>query len=138
MRADAQLEKQRTAGPQGVQAGPVDVVQVARIAAAPAPFGQRVDDAVEQAAQHGCKGPASGMNKAVDLPLTALDDEDFNTSPNPTFDAVLSTRLSRRSLLRGGFGTAATMALGGLGLSACGGDDDDPASPAAPVHESAA
>ena len=60
------------------------------------------------------------------------DDADLNTSGNPEFQTVLSARLSRRSLLRGGVGTAASAVLGSWGLSACGGGDDDPAAPVAP------
>jgi hypothetical protein len=72
------------------------------------------------------------MNKAVDLPLALhADDEDLNPSANPSFNTVLDARLSRRSLLRGGIGGAATAVLGSWGLAACGGGDDDPA-PAAP------
>jgi secreted PhoX family phosphatase len=69
------------------------------------------------------------MNKPADLPVTSfvssLDDEDCNTSSNPTFDSVLTARLNRRSILRGGFGTALTSAFGGLALAGCGGGDDD-------------
>ncbi|RJG22196.1 PhoX family protein [Massilia cavernae] len=54
------------------------------------------------------------------------DDEDSNTSSNEHFNTVLSARLSRRSLLRGGFATAATAVLGATGLAACGGDNDGP------------
>ncbi len=68
------------------------------------------------------------MNKPVDFPMRDLNDENSNTSSNPTFDAVLAARLSRRSILRGSLGTAATAMLGSLGLSACGGGSDDPAS----------
>jgi len=64
------------------------------------------------------------MNKPVDLPLTSFDDEDSNTSNNPSFDSVLSVRLSRRSILRGSAGSVATALFGGLSLSACGGGDD--------------
>ncbi len=71
------------------------------------------------------------MNKPVDLPARDFNDEDSNTSSNPSFDSVLAARLSRRSLLRGSVGTAATVLLGGLSLAACGGDDDDPAPVAA-------
>ena len=71
------------------------------------------------------------MNKPVDLPARDFNDEDSNTSSNPSFDSVLAARLSRRSLLRGSVGTAATALLGGLSLAACGGDDDDPAPVAA-------
>jgi secreted PhoX family phosphatase len=68
------------------------------------------------------------MNRRLDLPLSPAhdDDIDLNTSGNPSFDKVLDARLSRRSILRGGVGTAATALLGGWGLAACGSDDDDP------------
>jgi secreted PhoX family phosphatase len=59
------------------------------------------------------------------------DDADLNTSANPSFMTVLDARLSRRSLLRGGVGTAATAVLGSWSLAACGGGDDD--APAAPA-----
>ncbi|MBX3625202.1 MAG: PhoX family phosphatase [Rhizobacter sp.] len=63
---------------------------------------------------------------------THADDADLNTSANPSFMTVLDARLSRRSLLRGGVGTAATAVLGSWSLAACGGGDDDaPAAPAA-------
>ena len=58
--------------------------------------------------------------------------DDLNSSDNPSFQSVLQARLSRRSLLRGSVGTAATAVLGSWGLAACGGGDDDPA-PAAPA-----
>ena len=77
------------------------------------------------------------MNKPHDLPTHNFDDEDSNTSSNPTFDSVLAARLSRRNLLRGGVGTAATALLGGLasvGIAACGGGSDDPAPAPAPAE----
>ena len=52
------------------------------------------------------------MNKPVDLPVRDFDDEDSNTSSNPTFESILSARLSRRSMLRGGVGSAAGALLG--------------------------
>jgi len=59
-----------------------------------------------------------------------FNDEDSNTSGNPAFDSVLHARLSRRSLLRGGVGTAGAAALGGAAaLSGCA-----TAGPASPVH----
>jgi secreted PhoX family phosphatase len=72
------------------------------------------------------------MNKPSDLPLHAVDfnDENSNTTQNPTFDNILQARLSRRGLLRGGVGTFGTAMLGGLSLSACGGGDDEVAAPA--------
>lgn len=73
------------------------------------------------------------MNKPYEPIVASHDDEDHNTSGNETFRAVLDARLSRRSLLRGGMGTAATAVLGSWGLAACGGSDDDPApAPSAP------
>ncbi|MDM7463681.1 MAG: PhoX family phosphatase [Tepidimonas taiwanensis] len=63
---------------------------------------------------------------AIDrIPLHHHDETSDNTSDNTTFESILAARLSRRSLLRGGVGTAATAVLGGLTLTACGGDDDD-------------
>ena len=68
------------------------------------------------------------MNRPTDLPLSLIDEEDCNRSANPSFLQVLDARLSRRSVLRGGFGTAATAVLGSFGLAACGNDDDEPPS----------
>ncbi|HQD81926.1 MAG TPA: phosphatase, partial [Quisquiliibacterium sp.] len=66
------------------------------------------------------------MNKPVDLPLSRVsDEENSNTSNNPSFASVLDARLSRRSLLRGGVGTAATALFGSFGLAACGGGGGD-------------
>ena len=66
------------------------------------------------------------MNHRVAAPEQAIDfnNENSNTSANPTFDAVLGARLSRRGLLRGSVGTVGTAVLGGLGVTACGGSDD--------------
>ena len=72
------------------------------------------------------------MNHRVDAPEQAIDfnNENSNTSANPTVDAVLGARLSRRGLLRGGVGTVGTAVLGGFGVTACGGSDDPvPAEP---------
>ena len=58
--------------------------------------------------------------------FTAPREESSNVSPNPSFDSVLSARMSRRGLLRGGMGGATTLMLGGvgaLGLTACGGGE---------------
>lgn len=76
------------------------------------------------------------MNKPREIPsLDAADHEDHNRSGNASFMDVLEAGLSRRALLRGGFGTAVTMTLGSVTLAACGGSDDDdndtPAEPAA-------
>lgn len=65
--------------------------------------------------------------------LIDFNDENSNTSPNPTFDSVLQARLSRRGLLRGSVGTVGTSLLGGLALAGCGGGNDDPAVTPAPA-----
>ena len=53
-----------------------------------------------------------------------FNDENSNTSSNPSFDSVLQARLSRRGLLRGSVGTVGTAMLGGLAVAACGGSDE--------------
>ena len=67
------------------------------------------------------------MNKPFDLPATIVHDDelDLNTSGNASFNQVLDARLSRRSMLRGGMGTAGAAVLGTWGLTACGGGGDD-------------
>ena len=67
------------------------------------------------------------MNRPNDLPLSVVFEEDSNRSTNMSFRQVLDARLSRRSVLRGGFGTAATAVLGSFGLAACGHDDEEDA-----------
>ncbi|HEX6706762.1 MAG TPA: PhoX family phosphatase [Albitalea sp.] len=64
------------------------------------------------------------------VPQIDADDVDLNTSGNPSFVSVLDARLSRRSLLRGGVGSAASAVLGAWSLTACGGGDDDAPAPA--------
>ncbi|MDO8249497.1 MAG: PhoX family phosphatase [Rhodoferax sp.] len=59
------------------------------------------------------------MTQAIDF-----NDENSNTSDNPSFDSVLQARLSRRGLLRGSVGTVGTTLLGGLALAGCGGGSD--------------
>ncbi|MGH8853270.1 MAG: PhoX family protein [Telluria sp.] len=67
------------------------------------------------------------MNKPTDLARIPVDHDDIDTnvSSNQHFSSVLEARLSRRSLLRGGAASAATAMLGALGLSGCGGSDND-------------
>ncbi|MYN10216.1 PhoX family protein [Pseudoduganella aquatica] len=57
------------------------------------------------------------------------DDIGYNDTPNEHFSAVLEQRISRRNLLRGGAAGAATVVLGSMGLTACGGDINSPAVP---------
>ena len=65
------------------------------------------------------------MNKPTDLARIDHHDIDTNVSSNEQFSTVLEARLSRRSLLRGGAATAASALLGAIGLSGCGGSDND-------------
>ena len=51
---------------------------------------------------------------------TDPDDLDKNTSGNPTIADVLSARMHRRYVLKGGVGAITMASLGTLGLSACG------------------
>ncbi|MEO6714449.1 MAG: alkaline phosphatase PhoX, partial [Mycobacteriales bacterium] len=65
---------------------------------------------------------ANPMTNRPDAPIhAAADDEDLNTSANPRFVDVLDARLSRRSLLRGGVGSAASALLGGVAFAGLGG-----------------
>ena len=43
-----------------------------------------------------------------------FNNEDSNTSTNPSFDSVLQARLSRRGVLRGGMGGVGTVMLAGV------------------------
>lgn len=69
------------------------------------------------------------MNKSTEVAAVDFNDENSNTSSNPTFDSVLTARLSRRGLLRGGVGTVGTALLGGVSVAACGGSDDTTEAP---------
>ena len=70
------------------------------------------------------------MNKPNDFAIAAIDPDDIghNDSPNSHFSSILDARISRRNLLRGGVASAAGALFGSLGLSACGGSNDAPAS----------
>ena len=65
------------------------------------------------------------------------DNEIVNHSSNPHMDTILAARLSPRGALKGGIGATTAALLGGVGLSACGGSDDDTPAPApAPTPKS--
>jgi hypothetical protein len=49
-----------------------------------------------------------------------FNDENSNTSNNPSFDSVLQARLSRRGVMLGAVGSVGTAMLGGAGLAASG------------------
>ncbi len=67
------------------------------------------------------------MNKRVDFAVLQADPDeiDNNNSGNETFQTVLHARLTRRGVLRQGVATAGAAVLTGVGVSACGGGDDD-------------
>jgi secreted PhoX family phosphatase len=62
------------------------------------------------------------MPTTHDLAASYVDPDDLNnnTSNNPSFETVLDARLSRRSILMGTVGTAATAVFGSLAASAAG------------------
>lgn len=73
------------------------------------------------------------MKTKTNTPKVDFNDEDSNTSNNPTFDSVLQTRLSRRGMLKGGTLTLGSVLFGVGGLAACGSSsDDDDDSPETP------
>lgn len=53
-----------------------------------------------------------------------FDPKVYNNSANEPFSSVLEKTISRRRVMHGGFNVAAATILGGLGLSACGSDDN--------------
>lgn len=59
---------------------------------------------------------------------TRIDPDDIghNESDGPAFNTILEARLSRRSVLRGGFGTAATLFIGSTGLAGCNSSSSEP------------
>ena len=59
------------------------------------------------------------------LALRAPDEENCNTSGNPSMNDIIEARMSRRGMFKAGFGTAGTAVLGSFGLAACGGGADD-------------
>jgi uncharacterized protein len=75
------------------------------------------------------------MNKRTDVSrlVSDADDIDTNDSPNEQFSTVLGARLSRRSVLRGGMASAATVLFGSVGLSACGSSDSGSTTITTPV-----
>ncbi len=78
------------------------------------------------------------MPHPTPLGVDADDDQDLNPSRNPSFNEVLDARLSRRRVLQGGIGSAASAVLGSLGVSACGGGDEAAAPVPAPAPVQAA
>ncbi|MBK7547381.1 MAG: PhoX family phosphatase [Rhodoferax sp.] len=59
------------------------------------------------------------MAHSNDRPSDTFNNEDSNHTNNPHIDAVIAARLSRRSILLGGAGAAASSLLGGAVLTGC-------------------
>ena len=55
--------------------------------------------------------------------LELHDEENCNTSANPSLNDVIEARMSRRSVFKAGLGSAGTAMLGSFGLAGCNGDD---------------
>jgi uncharacterized protein len=66
------------------------------------------------------------MNKSSHSSNAVVDfnDDNSNNSANPTFDSIFNARMSRRNMLRGGLGVAATVAIPTFGLAGCGSDSE--------------
>jgi hypothetical protein len=64
------------------------------------------------------------MNDMTKQPLRRTDpdadDVGYNPTANPTFDAVLAARMSRRGFVLGSLGTGAMAVFGGVSLAGCG------------------
>ncbi len=65
--------------------------------------------------------------------LNNFNDENSNTSDNPSFDSVLKARLSRRGMLLGSMASVSTAVLGGTALTACGGGGTEVVAATTPV-----
>jgi len=59
------------------------------------------------------------MAHSNDRPSDTFNNEDSNHTNNPHIDSVVAARLSRRSILLGGAGAAASSLLGGAVLTGC-------------------
>jgi uncharacterized protein len=67
--------------------------------------------------------------------VTDFNDDNSNTSTNPSFDAIFQARLDRRSVLRGSVGSIGSALLGGVALTACGGGSNAAPTATAPTPE---
>lgn len=85
------------------------------------------------------KRTMNASTKPEQAAIAGHDEENSNTSRNPSLMDVLDARLSRRNALRVGLGSAGTAVLGTLPLVACGGSGSDaPPTPASAAAQSLA
>ena len=71
----------------------------------------------------------NALTRSEHLALRTPDEENCNTSGNPSLNDIIEARMSRRGMFKAGFGTAGTAVLGSFGLAACGGGDNAVAVP---------
>ncbi|MDB5885750.1 MAG: hypothetical protein JWR74_1921 [Polaromonas sp.] len=69
----------------------------------------------------------TAISRPEQLALQAHDEENCNTSGNPSLNDIIDARMSRRGIFKAAFGTAGTAVLSTVSLAACGGGDDTPA-----------
>ena len=69
----------------------------------------------------------TAISRPEHFALQAHDDENCNTSGNPSLNDIIEARMSRRGVFRAAFSTAGGAVLGSVSLAACGGGDDTPA-----------
>ncbi len=73
------------------------------------------------------------MDRQADqLRTVEIEDIGSNPSNNPSFDAVLAARLSRRTLLKGALGSGGVAIMSSIGLTACGSDSNATDTPVTP------
>jgi hypothetical protein len=67
------------------------------------------------------------MNDRTKLTDNSIDPDDvgYNESPSPTFESILSARLSRRNFMLGSAGTGAMAIFGGVSMTALAGCNSD-------------
>lgn len=77
----------------------------------------------------------TAISRPEHLALQAHDEENCNTSGNPSLNDIIDARMSRRGVFKAAFGTAGTAVLGSVSLAACGGGDDTPAALPTPTPD---
>ena len=66
----------------------------------------------------------NAITRSEQLTLQSHDEENCNTSANPSLNDVIEARMSRRSVFKAGLGSAGTAVLGSFGLAGCSSGND--------------
>ena len=66
----------------------------------------------------------NAITRSEQLTLQSHDEENCNTSANPSLNDVIEARMSRRSVFKAGLGSAGTAVLGSFGLAGCSNGND--------------